>query len=139
MFLLLNAIDSPIMIPIAIFAMVLGIVVAALAADYHKRRLQTEERMAAIARGIPLPPEPVPDPGAALMNQRRRVRGLRTAGIVLVAGSLGAAIFAFLLVWILQEHDALVVAACAVVPFAIGLGLLVDYWLQIRDVQQPTE
>ncbi len=139
MLLMLMNYDGPFIVPLGVFAMVLGIVVASQVAEYSKRRLQAEERMAAIAKGIPLPPDPVPDPGAALLNQRNRARGLRTAGIVLVTGSIGAALFAFLLVWITQEHDALVVAACAVVPFFIGIGLLVDYWLQIRDVQQTNE
>ena len=127
---------SPFIVPVACFAMVLGIIVAAQVSQYQKRRLQSEERLAAIARGLPLPPEPLPEP--VNYDPRSRARGLRTAAIVLISISLGTAFFAFLLVWILQEHDVLTLAALSVVPLTLGIGFFIDYRLQIRELEYPS-
>lgn len=128
--------NSPFVVPVALFIMVLGIVIATRIAEYQKRRLQSEERLAAIARGIPLPPEPLPEPISNEAAQRRSARGLRTAAIVLIAVSLGTAAFAFLLVWILQNRQIYSLAAVAVIPLAIGIGLFVDYRLQMRELDR---
>jgi hypothetical protein len=123
---------SPFVIPVAAFAMVLGIVIANNISNYHSRKLQSEERMAAIAKGLPLP-EPQAEP-VAVIDQRKRARGLRTGGIVCVAVGVGLALFSFALTWIVEEHDVLAVAAAGLIPLAIGIGLLVDYAFQIRDL-----
>lgn len=129
--------DSPFIIPVAACAMVLGIVVVANIANYHTRKLRSEERLAAIAKGIPLPPESEEDHAVALAsayisNSPNRARGLRTGGIVLVSIGVGLILFSFALTWILQEHDVLAVAAAGLIPLAIGAGLLVDYALRNR-------
>ena len=126
--------SSPFIVPVAVFAMVLGIVIASFIASYHTRRLQSEERLAAIAKGIPIP-EPTPDP-IPVVDQHRRARAMRTGGIVCVATGLGLSVFGLLLTWIVQEHDVLVVAAAGLIPFTIGIGLLVDYAFQKRDLEQ---
>lgn len=128
--------NSPFIVPVAAFAMVLGIVIAQQLNQAHRRRLQSEERLAAISRGLPLPPEPLPEPVSTEAAQRRRARGLRTAAIVLTSTSVGTALFAFLLVWILQEREILSLAALSVVPLAIGIGLFVDYRFQTREIEQ---
>jgi hypothetical protein len=124
---------SPFIIPVAAFAMVLGIVIANNISNYHTRKLQSEERMAAIAKGLPIP-EPPPAEPVAVVDQRKRARGLRTGGIVCVAVGVGLALFSFALTWIVQEHDVLSVAAAGLIPLAIGIGLLVDYAFQMRDL-----
>lgn len=123
---------SPFVIPVAAFALVLGIVIANNIANYNTRKLQSEERMAAIAKGLPLP-EPSAEP-VAVVDQRKRARGLRTGGIVCVAVGIGLALFSFALTWIVGEHDVLAVAAAGLIPLAIGVGLLVDYAFQMRDL-----
>ncbi len=134
--------NSPFIVPVAAFAMVLGIVIVANISNYHTRKLKSEERMTAIAKGIPLPPEPETDYAAlASLGDRgaaaslSRARGLRTGGIVLVAVGVGLGLFGFFLAWIVQEHDGLVVAASGLIPLAIGVGLLVDYSLRNRAIQ----
>ncbi|MGC2161724.1 MAG: DUF6249 domain-containing protein [Silvibacterium sp.] len=136
-------VDSPFIIPVAAFAMVLGIVVVANISNYHTRRLKSEERMAAIAKGIPLPPEPSMELTALGQMERlsaseeaaRHARGLRTGGIVCIAVGVGMAVFSFFLTWIVQERDVLAVAAAGLIPFAIGVGLLVDYALRNRTLR----
>ena len=49
---------------------------------------------------------------------------------------LGPALFAFLLVWILQERDIFSLAALSVIPLAIGIGLFVDYRFQIQEIER---
>lgn len=121
---------SPFVVPVAAFAMVLGIIIVANISNYHNRKLRSEERLAAIAKGIPLPPdpepEPYPPPSAYAPNSAYRARGRRTGGIVLVSTGIGLSIFGIILAWILQEHDVLVVAAAGLIPLAVGIGLLVD-------------
>ncbi|MBV8113709.1 MAG: hypothetical protein JO300_03140 [Silvibacterium sp.] len=125
---------SPLIVPVAAFAMVLGIVIVSTISGYHTRRLQSEERLAAIAKGVPIP-EPSPEP-IPVYDQHRRARGIRTGGIVCVAVGVGLSLFGLALTWIVQEHDVLVVAATGLIPLAVGAGLLVDYAFQKRDLEQ---
>ena len=125
---------SPFVVPVAAFAMVLGIIIVNTISGYHTRRLQSEERLAAIAKGIPIPdptPEPIP-----VVDQHRRARGLRTGGIVCTSVGIGLALFGFALTWIVGEHDVLAVSASGIIPLAVGIGLLVDYAFQKRDLEQ---
>jgi hypothetical protein len=131
--------NSPFVVPVAVFAMVLGIVIVANIYSYHVRKLKSEERMAAIAKGIPLPPDndlaslvETAGKASALGNGGNRARGLRTGGVVLVSIGVGLGLFSLCLTWIIQEHDALVVGAAGLIPLAIGAGLLVDYALRNR-------
>src|SRR5579863_4507716 len=64
---------------LAAVVMVFGIPLAAIYAYYRVRRLRTDERLAAIARGVSVPMEPE-------LSQAARSR---RAGILLVAGALG--------------------------------------------------
>ena len=40
------------------------------------------------------------------------------------------------LTWILEEHDVLAAAPIGLVPLAIGVGFLIDYQLQKRDLSR---
>ncbi len=128
---------SPFVVPVAAFAMVLGIIIVNTISGYHTRRLQSEERMAAIAKGLPIP-EPSPEP-IPVVDQHRRARGLRTGGIVCTSVGLGLALFGFALTWIVGDHDVLAVSASGIIPLAVGIGLLVDYAFQRRDLAQQTQ
>ncbi len=107
----------------AAVVMVFGIPMAAMYMFYRVRRLRTEERLAALARGVIVPMEPE-------LSQAARSR---RAGILLVAASLGYTI-AFGLV-ARAEPDAWVAAAFGVIPFAVGLGFFVDATLIRRDLR----
>jgi hypothetical protein len=103
--------------------MIFGIPLAAIYAWYRVRRLRTEERLAAIARGVDVPMEP----------ELTQVARSRRAGILLVAASLGYTI-AFGLI-ARAEPDAWVAAAFGVIPFAVGLGFFLDATLIRRDLR----
>ena len=148
--------SSPFVVPVAACAMVLGIVIASRVSDWKKRQMDYEERMALIAKGMPLPPmaEQRSDVFGSLspevisqvltsdtrpVNMQRRIGLVRRWGIVLIASAIGIALFFIALGWILSERDVLSGAACALIPFAIGVGLLIDAGIQKREIVAGAE
>jgi hypothetical protein len=103
--------------------MVFAIPLAAIYAFYRVRRLRTEERLAAIARGISVPMQP------ELTEAARS----RRAGILLTSAAVGYVI-AFALI-ARAEPDAWMAAAFGVIPLAIGLGFFLDATLIRRDAR----
>lgn len=126
--------DSPFMVPVAVFAFVLGVVFVNQFFRYHSSKLRSEERMAFVARGLPPPPEPESDRPFGQEARLRVAHGIRTGGIVCAFTGIGLIFFSFALSWILQQHDVLAVAAAGIIPLAIGAGLLVDYVLRARSL-----
>jgi hypothetical protein len=108
---------------LAAVVMIFGIPIAAMYTYYRVRRLRSEERMAALARGLSIPMEPE-------LSQAARSR---RAGILLVSASLGYAIAFSLIARV--EPDAWVAAAFGVIPFAVGLGFFLDSSLVRRDLR----
>ena len=90
---------------------------------YRVRKLRTEERLAAMQRGVSVPMEPDLTPAA---HSRR-------GGILLIAGAVGY-MLAFSIV-ARVEPDALVAGAFGAIPFSLGLGYLLDATLIRRDAR----
>ena len=90
---------------------------------YRVRKLRSEERMAAMQRGVSIPME------ADLSETARS----RRAGILLLAGAVGY-MLAFTIV-ARVEPDALTAGAFGAIPFALGLGYLLDSALIRRDAR----
>ena len=107
----------------AAVVMIFATPMAALYTYYRVRRLRTEERLAAIARGVSVPMEPE-------LSQAARSR---RSGILLVCGAIGYTI-AFGLIG-RAEPDAWVAAAFGIIPFAVGLGFFLDSTLIRRDLR----
>jgi hypothetical protein len=107
----------------AAVVMVFAIPLAAIYAMYRVRRLRTEERLAAIARGIDVPMQP------ELTEAARS----RRAGILLTSGAIGYTL-AFALI-ARAEPDAWVAAAFGVIPLAVGIGFFLDSTLIRRDTR----
>jgi len=104
---------------VLVFAVPLG----AMYTFYRVRKLRTEERLAALARGVNVPMEPELNEGAKS----------RRWGILLTAGALGyMACFALIG---RAEPDAWTAAAFGVIPLALGLGFFVDFALIRRDAR----
>ncbi|HEV3511980.1 MAG TPA: DUF6249 domain-containing protein [Candidatus Sulfotelmatobacter sp.] len=90
---------------------------------YRVRKLRTEERLAAMARGVNVPMEP------ELSESARS----RRAGILLIAGAIG-----FMLTFTIiarVEPDAMMAAAFGAIPFTLGLGYFLDSALIRRDAK----
>jgi len=102
--------------------MIFGIPLGAMYTYYHVRKLRTEERLAAIVRGVDVPMQPELSEGARS----------RRAGILLVTGALGY-IGTFTLI-ARVEQDAWMAAAFGIIPLAIGVGFFVDSALIRRDL-----
>lgn len=90
---------------------------------YRVRKLRTEERLAALQRGVSVPMEP--DLTEAAHSRR--------AGILLIAGAVGY-MLAFSIV-ARFEPDALIAGAFGAIPFTLGLGYLLDSTLIRRDAR----
>jgi hypothetical protein len=87
------------------------------------RKLRTEERLAAIARGLNIQFEAdLTHPAAS-----------RRAGILLVSAAVGYVVtFATLARW---EPDAMEAATLGFIPFSIGLGFFLDAYLIRRELR----
>jgi len=134
-----NGWDSPFSVPIAGCAMVACIVVASLWSSNRQREMQSQERLAAIAKGLPVPPT---EAELALMNGKpssdstRRRGNTRRAGIVLLGCAVGLILFFVTLSYVLQVREVLSGAAAALIPFGIGVGFLVDSRIQTRELEE---
>ena len=102
--------------------MVFGIPIAAMYTFYNVRKLRTDERLAAIARGVNVPMQP------ELTEAGRS----RRSGILLVAGSLGYMITFALIAR--TDSDAWIAATFGIIPLTVGLGFFLDSKLIRRDL-----
>jgi hypothetical protein len=116
-------------------------IVSGIWSQAHQTRVKAEQRMAMIARGVPIAEierllgsgeddaRPPKDPLRSLGNARR-------TGIVLVSVGVGLILFGLLLTAILQVHAVLACAAAGFIPLAIGVGFFIDYNLQKRELSR---
>lgn len=109
----------------------------------QKRRIQADERMAMVQRGIPIEQiEQLLKPtkaecgeeGTKTKDPLRSLSNARRAGIVLVSVGVGIVLFGALLALIVRHHEVLVISAAGLIPLAIGVGFFVDYGLQRREL-----
>jgi hypothetical protein len=108
---------------LAAVVMSLGIPMAAMYTFFRVRKLRSEERLAAIARGVEIPMQPE-------LSEAARSR---RSGILLVAGAVGY-IVTFVLIG-RAEPDAMIAATFGIIPLAVGLGFFVDHALIRRDAR----
>jgi hypothetical protein len=108
---------------LAAVVMVFGIPMAAMYTFFRVRRLRSEERLAAMARGVEVPMQPE-------LSEAARSR---RSGILLVAGAIGY-IVTFVLIGRV-EPDAMIAATFGVIPLAVGIGFFVDHALIRRDAK----
>ena len=90
---------------------------------YRVNKLRSEERMAALARGVSVPIEPA-------LSQAARSR---RSGILLTAAAVGYMITFALIARV--EPDAWVAASFGIIPLAVGAGFFLDAALVRRDVR----
>jgi len=106
---------------LAAVVMIFGIPMALMYTVYRIRKLRTDERLAALARGVEVPMQPE-------LSEAARSR---RSGILLVSGALGY-IATFVLIGRV-EPDAMIAATFGVIPLAVGVGFFVDHALIRRD------
>ena len=103
--------------------MIFGIPLAGMYTYYRVRKLRTDERLAAIARGVSVPMEADLPPAARS----------RRSGILLVAAGIGYTA-AFAVIGRL-DSDAWVAAAFGLIPILLGIGFFIDAALVRRDLR----
>jgi len=103
--------------------MSLGIPMAAMYTYFRVRKLRTEERLAAIARGVDVP----------MVAELPEASRSRRYGILLTSGAVGFIIAMGLIATIQRETETWTAAAVAVIPLAIGIGYFLDSSLIRRD------
>ena len=128
-------------VPIGAFVVAIVAIISGVVGEAHRQRLKAEQRMAMIARGMSADDidkllgkasgdgKPVRDPLQSLANTRR-------TAIVLVSTGVGFALFFIVLSIVVNERDVLAGAAVGLIPLAIGVGFLIDYNLQKRDLSR---
>jgi Domain of unknown function (DUF6249) len=99
-----------------------GVPLAGMYTYYRVRKLRTEEKLAALARGVNVPMEPE-------LSQMARSR---RSGILLTAGAVGYMITFALIAR--AEPEAWNAVAFGAIPLALGLGFFVDAFLVRRDL-----
>ncbi len=105
--------------------MSLGIPLGAMYTYYRVRKLRSEERLAAIARGVEIPMQPE-------LTQAARSR---RAGILLVSGALGYIATFGLIAQIEADRDVWTAAAFGIIPLAVGIGYFLDWSFIRRDAR----
>jgi len=102
-----------------------GIPVAAMYTFYRVRQLRTEERLAAIAKGVNVPMQP------ELSEYARS----RRYGILLVSAGLGFFIMFTMIARFAQEPETMIAASFGILPLVVGLGYFLDAALIRRDAK----
>lgn len=129
---------SPFIVPVAGCAVGIVAILSGIWFEAQQRRNKAEQRMAMIARGVPIPEierllgsgdeeKKVRDPLRSLANARR-------TGIVLTSIGAGLILFFVVLELILRVPPVLAGAAAGIIPLAIGIGFFIDYNLQVREL-----
>jgi len=133
--------NSPFVVPVAGCVMILGIVISGIWSGIRNREIQSTERLAAIAKGVPIPPtaeELALIHGKPSVDDKRRRGNIRRWGIVLLGAAIGLVAFFVMLASVLHERDVLCGAAAGLIPFGIGVALLIDARIQTREIEDAT-
>jgi hypothetical protein len=132
--------NSVFVVPLGAFLVAIVAIVSGIVSQMHARRTKADQRMALLARGVPIAEieailrssseheeRPVKDPMRSLGNARR-------TAVVLISSGIGLIAFFVVLSYIVGERDVLAGAAVGLIPLLIGLGFVVDYHLQKREM-----
>jgi hypothetical protein len=107
---------------IPVFAMVTGVMI---------QRFRTQERLRAIEKGLPLPPELYSRPR---LSPAEQTANFRVAGIICVAVGLGLLVLFAGLAESVPKFPKGVTGASAI-PFFIGVGFLLEYRIRRSAAQ----
>ncbi len=126
-------------VPLGAFAVGIVAIVAGAFNQQHREKLKADQRMAMVARGMN--PDDIDKllgkasaDGRVVKDPLQSLARARRTAIVLISTGVGLMLFSVVLTWILHVHEVLSAGAAGLIPFAIGVGFLVDYHLQKRDL-----
>jgi len=132
---------SPLMIPLGAFVVAIVAIVAGIMSEGHRQRLRAEQRMAMVARGMNADDIDkllggVGDDAKPPRDPLRSLGYARRTALALLGTGFGLVLFGAALAWIVGEHKVLAVAAAGLIPLSIGVGFVVDYQLQKRELSR---
>jgi hypothetical protein len=132
---------GPFLIPLGAFAVAIVAIIAGHLQQASRMRVKAEQRMAMVARGMS--PQDIDqllgqksDDARAVKDPIRSLGNTRKTAMILMSTGLGLVAFGLVLTWIVGDRNVLAVAASGLMPLAIGIGFLVDYRLQKRDLSR---
>jgi Flp pilus assembly protein TadB len=135
----MHGIFSPFVVPLGAFAVAIAAIVAGAFNQQQRERLKADQRMAMVARGMS--PDDIDKlltkastDGRVVKDPLQSLGRTRRAAIALISTGVGLMLFSVVLTWILNVHEVLSAGAAGLIPFAIGVGFLIDYNLQKRDL-----
>jgi len=111
------------LIGLAAVVLSLGIPMAAMYTYFRVKKLRSDERTAAIARGVAVPFEQEVTPAARS----------RKSAILLISGAVGYIATFGAIAGIAHEPDTWAAAAFGFIPLAIGVGYLIDFTLSRNE------
>lgn len=139
----MHAFDTPFIIPLAGILVAIVAIVAGAFERAHTRNIKAEQRMAMIARGMPI--EDIDrmlnsnagsgDPGMQKDPLRTRA-GVRLTGIILSSIGVGLILLGLALEVILNVREVLACSAAGLIPLAMGVGFFIDYAMQKREMER---
>jgi Flp pilus assembly protein TadB len=135
----MNFLDTPFIVPVAGCLMILGLGASGIYSDMRGKELRSQERIAMLNRGVPL--AEIERMSATANEEEKKVRdplrslgNTRRSATVLLSCGVGLILFGLLLYAILGVRPVLIVAAAGVINLAIGVGFLIDYNMQQREL-----
>ncbi len=135
---------SPMLIPMMAMLIPIVAIIGGVYNQVQSRRIRADQQMALIARGVPLAEidsylrqtTPEDGMGSTIRDPMRSLANARRTAIVLISVGLGLILFFNVLAAILSARPVLAGAAAGLIPLAIGIGFLIDYRLQKRDMSR---
>jgi hypothetical protein len=111
--------DMGSLIGLAAVVLSLGIPMAAMYTYYRVKKLHTDERIAAVARGVSVPFAAEVTPTAKS----------RKYGILLVCGAIGYMATFGVIAMVERDPDVWSAAAFGLIPLSVGIGYFLDFTL----------
>jgi hypothetical protein len=115
--------DAGGLIGLAAVVLSLGIPMAAMYTYFRVKKLRSDERTAAIARGVAVPFQAEVSPTARS----------RKNAILLISGAIGYMAAFGAIAGIAHEPDTWAAVALGFIPLAIGIGYFIDFTLSRRE------
>jgi hypothetical protein len=130
---------GPFLVPLGAFVIAIVAIVSNAVGEAHRRRIKSEQRLAMVARGMNVDDidkllASANDDNRQGRDPLRSLANTRRTANVLISIGVGLILFSLALTMILGHHEVLSAGAAGLIPLAIGVGFLIDYNLQKRDL-----
>ena len=126
------------MVPLGAFLVGIVAIVAGVVGGAYKQRLKTEQRLDMLARGMSAGDieKVLSAEGRTAKDPLQGPASTRRTAIVLISSGVGVILAFLVLAWIVNDHEVLSGGAFGLIPLSIGVGFLVDYSHQKRDLSR---